>query len=523
MSFFQILDGFAATWGSNKPLQALTAVFIAAFSIFFASKIARGFRKPPFPLPPGPRGLPIIGYLPFLGTDLHVALANLASSYGPVFKLRLGTKLCVVVSSPAAVKEIVRDKDAIFANRDASVGALIATYGGHDIAFADYDPEWRKMRKLFVQEMLSKASIDACYDKRREGVRMGIREVYGKTGEAVNISQILLVTLVDSVVRTLWGGSILEDHKDSSVKGPELKQMLNEFITLLGCPNISDFFPALAWLDLQGVARRMRKVCAQIDSILDKAINERTTAGVNGSRRRDMLQYLLDLNDSEDPASSLSMNQVKALLKDIVIGGTDTTATITEWALSKLLKHPETLEQVYQELNQVVGLDSMVEESHLPQLHYLNAVLKETHRLHPALPLLVPRRPSQTTDVCGYTIPQGTKILINVWAIHRDAQLWDMPSEFRPERFLDPAAKWDYAGNDFRYLPFGSGRRVCAGLPLAERMQMYALASFLHCFKWEVPKGEEIELSETFGIVLKKAVPLVAVPTPRLSDLKLYA
>uniref|UniRef100_A0A7N0VBN2 Cytochrome P450 n=1 Tax=Kalanchoe fedtschenkoi TaxID=63787 RepID=A0A7N0VBN2_KALFE len=165
----------------------------------------------------------------------------------------------------------------------------------------------------------------------------------------------------------------------------------------------------------------------------------------------------------------------------------------------------------------------MVEESHLPKLHYLNAVLKETHRLHPGLPLLIPRRPSETTDLYGYTIPQGTKIFINVWAIHRDAQLWDRPERFRPERFLDHAAKWDYAGSDFRYLPFGSGRRVCAGLPLAERMQMYTLASFLHCFKWDVSKGEEIELSETFGIVLKKAVPLVAVPTPRLSDFKLYA
>ncbi|CAM8876788.1 unnamed protein product [Rhodiola kirilowii] len=517
---------FSELWaGGGLAGASIIALLISVFTIFCASWIASSLRKTPFTLPPGPRGLPILGYLPFIGTDLHITFAKLAGLYGPVFKLRLGNKLCVVVSFPALVKEMVRHKDTIFGNRDGSIAALIGFDGGCDIVLQDYGPEWRKLRKHLAHEMLSNASIDACYEKRREGIQLGIKQVYRNIGEPVNIGHIMLLTIVDAVIRMVWSGSILESNQYSSVEGSDLKQLLAEFIMLLDCPNISDFFPALAWLDLQSVAKRMKSANVRINKILDGAIDERrklsraTDENVNG--RRDLLQYLLDLKDRGDSHSSLSMNQLKALLKDLVIGGTETTATIAEWALSELLRHPEILKLVHEELTQVVGLDAMVEEFHLPKLHYLSAVVKETHRLHPVAPLLATRCPSETTDIGGYTIPKGTRTFINAWSIHRDAQLWDRPLEFRPERFLDCPGKWDYAGNDFRYLPFGSGRRVCPGLPLAKRMQMYVLASFLHCFKWEVLKGEEIDVSETFGIVLKKAVPLVAVPTPRLSNLEL--
>ncbi|KAG5540252.1 hypothetical protein RHGRI_020471 [Rhododendron griersonianum] len=191
--------------------------------------------------------------------------------------------------------------------------------------------------------------------------------------------------------------------------------------------------------------------------------------------------------------------------------------------MAELLHKLEVMKKVQEELSDVVGLDNVVEESHMPKLHYLDAVLKETFRLHPVLPLLVPKRPNQSSIVGGYTIPKDTRVFLNVWAIHRDPEAWDDPSEFKPERFLSDASEWDYNGNNFQFLPFRSGRRICAGLPLAEKMVMYALALVLHSFNWKVPEGEEIELSGKFGIVMKKSKPLIAVPTQRLSSLKLYA
>lgn len=196
---------------------------------------------------------------------------------------------------------------------------------------------------------------------------------------------------------------------------------------------------------------------------------------------------------------------------------------MVEWTIAELIQHPDIMHKVHEELIKVVGLNNWVEEFHLPKLTYLSAVIKETCRLHPALPLLVPHCSSDSRTVGGYLVPKGTRIFINAWSIHRDPSVWDNPLEFIPERVLNDPRKFDFYGNSFEYLPFGSGRRVCAGLPLGERMLIYILASFLHCFEWKMPAGVKLELSDKFGIVTKKMVPLVAVPTPRLPNLELYA
>ena len=205
-----------------------------------------------------------------------------------------------------------------------------------------------------------------------------------------------------------------------------------------------------------------------------------------------------------------------------MIGGTDTTITTVEWVMSELLNNPEIMSKVQQESKHVVGMNNIVEESHLPNMHYLDVVLKETLRLHPALPLLLPKRPSQSAIVGGYKIPEGTKVFLNVYAIHRDPQVWESPLEFQPERFLSPSTNLDYAGNNMKYIPFGSGRRICAGIPLAEKMLMFIFASLLHSFDWKLPEGENVDISEEFGLALKKSERLLVILTPSLPNLKLY-
>ncbi|KAM1034494.1 hypothetical protein EV2_038998 [Malus domestica] len=139
--------------------------------------------------------------------------------------------------------------------------------------------------------------------------------------------------------------------------------------------------------------------------------------------------------------------------------------------------------------------------------------MKETLRLHPTLPLLVCHCPSETCIVGGYTIPKGSMIFINVWTTHIDPSIWENPLEFDPERFLD--IKWDYNGKDLNKFPFGSGTRICVGIVMDESMVM-------HSFNWKFPEGEKLDLFEKFRIVLKKKLPLVAIPTPRLSDPAFY-
>lgn len=205
----------------------------------------------------------------------------------------------------------------------------------------------------------------------------------------------------------------------------------------------------------------------------------------------------------------------------MIVNGTETSSNTVEFILAEMLNKPHVLRKAQEELDSVVGKDKIVEESHTGKLHYLQAVVKESLRLHPPAPLLVPHCPSEDSTISGFSIPKGSRVYINIWAIHRDPALWENPNEFDPERFVC-RPEMDYKGTDFSYLPFGSGKRMCAGMAMAERMVTYSLATLLHSFNWELPPGEKLDLSEKFGIVMKKKVPLMAIPTPRLSDPALY-
>ncbi|PRQ18061.1 putative cytochrome P450 [Rosa chinensis] len=291
---------------------------------------------------------------------------------------------------------------------------------------------------------------------------------------------------------------------------------------LLRKPNISDFFLALSIFDEQGIEREAKKLISVTYKILDTAIQQRMHYTLAKGERKDFLQFALEYHNHEDSAILITMQQLKAVLMDIVVGETETVTAIVEWVMAEMMQHPEEMKKVQEELTEVVGLNNLVEEFHLPKLHHLDAVVKETFRLHPALPLLVPRCPSESATIGGYTILRGTTVFMNAWAIHRDPSLWDNPLEFRPQSFLDPSNKFDYMGNKFQYVPFGSGRRICAGLPLAERMLTFELASFLHSFEWRLPNDTKLNLSENFGLVVKKMAPLFAIATPRLSRFELY-
>ncbi|XP_057420127.1 flavonoid 3'-monooxygenase CYP75B137-like [Lotus japonicus] len=472
------------------------------------------------PLPPGPPGLPIFGNLLSLDPELHTYFAGLARTHGPIFKLWLGSKLGIVVTSPSMARHVLKDHDTVFANRDVPAAGRAATYGGADIVWNPYGPEWRMLRKVCVLKMLSNTTLDSVYDLRRNEVRKTVGYLRSRAGSPVNVGEQVFLTVLNVITNMMWGGSV--EGAERETLGAEFREAVADMTALLGKPNLSDFFPGLARFDLQGVEKQMHKVVPRFDRIFEKMIGERVKMESEGKRSesKDFLQFLLNLKEEGDSKTPLSITHVKALLMDMLVGGSDTSSNTVEFAMAEMMQKPEVMKRVQEELEGVVGRDNMVEESHIHKLPYLLAVMKETLRLHPVLPLLVPHCPSETTSAGGYTIPKGSRVFVNVWAIHRDPSIWENPLEFDPTRFLD--AKWDFSGNDFNYFPFGSGRRICAGIAMAERSVLYFLATLVHLFDWTVPEGEKLDVSEKFGIVLKKETPLVAIPTPRLSNHDLY-
>ncbi|XP_062075506.1 cytochrome P450 76C2-like [Humulus lupulus] len=182
--------------------------------------------------------------------------------------------------------------------------------------------------------------------------------------------------------------------------------------------------------------------------------------------------------------------------------------------MAELLRHPDVRRKARSELAQLIGPKRVVQESDIDKLPYLQAIIKETLRLHPAVPLLLPYKAKNDVELCGYYIAKDTQVLINAWAIGRAPEYWVEPNCFKPERFL-LKPNVDYKGHDFEYIPFGAGRRICPGLPLAARMVHLILGSILHSFDWKLPDGvsnEELDMEEQFGVTLKKAVPLCAIP-----------
>lgn len=211
-----------------------------------------------------------------------------------------------------------------------------------------------------------------------------------------------------------------------------------------------------------------------------------------------------------------SKNKMK--VQDVMFGGTETVASVIEWTLAELMKSPQDLIKVQQELVDVVGLNRRVQETDLENLTYLKCAVKEALRLHPPIPLLL-HEAAEDGVVAGYSFPAGSRVYINAWAIGRDPSAWDEPDKFKPSRFLKDGSP-DFKGNDFEFIPFGSGRRSCPGMALGLYGLEMAVAHLLHCFTWELPDGmkaSELDMNDVFGLTAPRAVQLVAVPHYRLN------
>ncbi|CAO1947829.1 unnamed protein product [Urochloa humidicola] len=504
---------------------------MASVKLFYAALLFVGVlylvitRRRSSRLPPGPTGLPLVGSLPFIHPNLHSCFADLAAKHGPIFSIRLGSKVEIVVTSPELAREVLRDKDPVFSNRVMpEAGRAVSFDGVENIVGAPVGPKWRLLRRLCAHEMLSPAGLDNLYGLRRREFRSTLSYLYSQAGEPVDVGAQMFVNMMNVVTSTLWGGTIGSDSERAAV-GKEFRALIAKLTELLGSPNLSDFFPVLAPFDLQGIRKDMEGIRVRFDKIFDKIIQQRVKAQQDGSEMAaDFLEGMLKMErEGGDGKATFTMTDVKSLLLDMVVAGTETMSNTVEWAIAEMIQKPQVLRKVQEEFDRVVGRDAIVEESHIPQLHYLRMVIKETLRLHPALPLMVPHSPSADSTIGGYHVPAGCRIYVNVWAIHRNPLVWSEPLKFNPERFAgDASRRWDFTGSQFDYFPFGSGRRICAGITMADKMTAYSLAMLLQAFDWKLPPGTELDLSEKFGVVMKKTTPLVTIPKPRLSKPELY-
>ncbi|ERM96575.1 hypothetical protein AMTRI_Chr09g16460 [Amborella trichopoda] len=506
--------------GELKKEQLGLALLLGLPFVYLLWRLAVGRKRP---LPPGPRPRPIVGNMALMDQLTHRGLAKLARPYGGLMYLRLGFMPNVVVSTPEMAKQVLQVQDNTFSNRPATIAIQYLTYDRADMAFAHYGPFWRQMRKLCVMKLFSRRRPES-WRPVREEVDAMVKAVATKAktepGMPVNVGE-LVFGLTRNITFKAAFGSALGEGQDM------FNSLLQEFSRLFGAFNIGDFLPVLSWMDLQGINKRLRNARQSLDHFIDKIIDDHmASAGQKDERTLDMVDDMLvhlgdgpaSNDDTDTAALKLTRDNIKAIIMDVMFGGTETVASAIEWAMAELMHNPQEMQKVQDELKKVVGLNRQVQEGDLENLTYLKCVVKEVLRLHPPIPLLL-HETAEETEVSGYRIPKQCRVMINVWAIGRDPKSWPDPDAFKPERFTKENA-YDFKGSCFEFLPFGSGRRSCPGMQLGLYGLEMAVAHLVHSFDWSLPDGmksKDMDMSDSFGLTAPKAQRLVALATVRLS------
>ncbi|KQK15379.1 4-hydroxyphenylacetaldehyde oxime monooxygenase [Brachypodium distachyon] len=482
-------------------------------------------------LPPGPVRVPVLGNLHQLGSLPHRSLRELARRHGPVMLLHLGTVRTVVISSASAAKEVMKDQDVSCCSRPSSPGPSRLSYGLRDVAFAPYGEYWREMRRVFIVELLSMRRVKAAWGARQEQVQKLVRVLSQgqKKKKPVALDEHIF-RLADGIIGTVafgnvYGTEMLAAHED---KERRFHQVLDDAMDMLASFSAEDFFPNAAGrlVDrLTGLVSRRERIFKELDAFYETVIRQHLDpARPKPSNGGDLVDVLLSLPNEPRGTLSFTMDHVKALLMNTFVGGIDTSSVTILWAMSELIRKPRVLKKVQEEIRAVVGSNGSdreprVQPDDVPKLSYLKMVVKETLRLHPPATLLVPRETTRHVKISGHDVPAKTRVLVNAWAIGRDAASWgEDAEEFDPDRF-EPAARSagvDFHGAHFELLPFGSGRRVCPGIAMGAATVEFTLASLLCSFDWALPEGtraEELSMEEAGGLTFHRKTPLVLVPT----------
>ncbi|KAI5351997.1 hypothetical protein L3X38_004888 [Prunus dulcis] len=465
-------------------------------------------------LPPGPKPLPFIGNLLELGNKPHLDFTKLSQIYGPIITLQLGQVTTVVVSSSNTAKQVLQTHDQFLSNRTVPDAIQASDLRGDSLPWIPTSPKWRSLRKICNSHLFAPKILDANQPSRRMKVQELISDVNESLvkGEAVDIGRAAFKTTLNLLSGTIFSVDLADA---SSEMAREFKETVWGSMEEAGKPNWADFFPVLKKIDPQGIRRRMIKHVRKIEQVFDSIISQRLESrkAHDYVTTNDMLDTLLNI--SEVNSEDMDMTKLQHLLLILFTAGTDTTSATLEWAMAELLRNPEKLSKAQQELEKIIGKGKPIEEVDIARLPYFQAIIKETFRLHPATPLLLPRKADADVEICGYIVPKGAQVFVNAWAIGRDPSIWDNPSSFVPERILGLDDQIDVIGKNFELIPFGAGRRICPGLSWTMRILPLMLGSLINSFEWKLEDGvspETLNMEEKFGLTLQMAHPLRAVP-----------
>ncbi|CAN1291295.1 Cytochrome P450 71A1 [Linum perenne] len=413
------------------------------------------------------------------------SLRTLSFKYGPLMLVKLGSIPYVIVSSADIITDII---------------------------FSSYGEYWRQMKRICMVEVLSQRRVNQFRYIREQEVEhlIGVLKNLSQEGSSIDLSD-AISTFTNTVISRAAFGKTYQQEKN-------FVPLLRRAVDILGEFCFNDSFPYLGWVDvLNGFDSKVKRVSKEVSDFLDMVIDDHKLAMEMGdgdhdddkfSERHDIVDILLRVQKERELEFHFTDENIKATLLDMFAGGTDTIATTVEWVISELMKHPSIMKRAQEEVRR-----SKIEEADISEMKYLKCIIKETLRLHAPAPVSL-RKTSAAVKLKGYDIPQGMMVMINLWAIMRDPEVWDTPEEFVPDRFLNDHV--DFKGQTGKFVPFGAGRRLCPGMNLALVEVELVAANLLYWFDWELPEGViDLDMSEINSVVLRRENPLYLVPVLR--------
>ncbi|RDX92556.1 Isoleucine N-monooxygenase 2, partial [Mucuna pruriens] len=519
-------------------LSTSLLVIIICFTIIIkalrSNLIEKYSKKQKSKLPPGPKPWPIVGNLPEMLTNkpahrwIHKLMKEMNTE---IVCIRLGNVYVIPVTCPAIAREFLRDQDATFASRPISVCTDLISSGYSTTILVPFGDQWKKMKKILSNALLSPHKHLWLHDKRIEEADNLMFCIYKKCknvkiGGLVNIRSAARHYCGNVIRKIVFNTRYFgKGRNDGEPSFEEVEHIESIFVLLkyVYAFSISDYMSCLKGFDLDGHQKKVKEALRTIKKYHDPIIQERVKQWNDGSKveEEDWLDILISLKDANNNPS-LTLEEINAQIVELMIAVVDNPSNAFEWALAEMINQPKLLQQAIEELDNVVGKERLVQESDIPKLNYVKACVREAFRLHPMAPFNPPHVSMNDTTVGNYFIPKGSHVILSRQELGRNAKVWSEPHKFKPERHLNgDGSDVVLTEPNLKFISFSTGRRGCPGVMLGTTMTVMLFARLLHGFTWSAPPNvSTINLVESNDDILL-AEPLVALAKPRLTP-KLY-
>ncbi|KAF8018594.1 hypothetical protein BT93_H3475 [Corymbia citriodora subsp. variegata] len=523
---------------SSATLASIIALLLLAFVALckivkqqVCRKTIRNEHNPP-PLPPGPMPWPVVGCAPAMLRNkpvfrwIHRVMEEMNTEIACIC---LGMTHVIPISCPKIAQEFLRKQDSMFASRPVTMASGTFSSGYLTTALSPYGEQWKKMRRVLVSEVVCPARHKWLHDKRAGEADNLVKHVFNlckTSGHQVNLRTITRHYCGNVTRRLMFNkryfGKGRQDGGPTIDEEQHVDAIFNALHYLYAfC--VSDYFPFFVGLDLdrhekevKESARTLRRLHEPIISERIKRWRDNLTSECNEKEPQDLLDILIMLKDSKGKPL-LTPQEIRAQIMEIMIEAVDNPSNAVEWAMAEMINQPELLKKATEEIDRVVGMERLVQESDIPQLNYIKACAREAFRLHPIVPFNVPHVAMSDTVVAGYRIPKGSHILLSRVGLGRNPKVWDEPLKFKPDRHITSDQVEVVLTEPYlRFISFSTGRRGCMAATLGTTMTVMLLARLIQGFSWSKPsKLSSINLAEGRNDLFL-AKPLVAQAELRL-------